>query len=122
MLCLALVCAGCTHPATPAPPPANAHWHMALTLIPDAPRQLDPAQLSVQISDNHGKPVSGAAVTLSLVMPAMDMGQNQVTAKAGAAGVYAGTGRFTMPGQWQVTVQADKNARHQTQSFPVTVQ
>ena len=121
-LCLTLACAGCARQAALTPPPANAHWHMALTLIPDAPRQLDPTQLNVQISDSRGKPVSGASVTISLAMPAMDMGQNQVPAQAGAAGVYTATGRFTMPGRWQATVQADKDALHQTQSFPVTVQ
>lgn len=118
-LCLALACAGCAHPAVPAPSLSNAQWRMALT--PAAPRQLDPTQMTVQISDSHGRPVSGAAVTLSLVMPAMDMGQNQVAAKAGAAGIYTATGRFTMPGQWQATVQATKNTLHQTQSFPITV-
>ena len=121
-LCLTLACAGCAHPAAPPPSPSNAHWRMALTLIPAAPRQLDLTQFRVQISDSHGRPVSGAAVTISLVMPAMDMGRNQVTAKSGAAGVYTAVGRFTMPGQWQVTVQAGKGRLHRTLSFPVTVQ
>lgn len=94
---------------------------MALTLTPAAPRQLDPTRFSVRISDTHGRPVSGVSVTLSLVMPAMDMGQNQVTAQAGTAGVYAAAGRFTMPGHWQATVEASKGTLHQTQSFPVTV-
>ncbi len=120
-LCLTLACAGCANHPAPAPPPANAHWHMALKLTPAAPRQLDPTQFSVQISDSRGKPVSGATVTISLVMPVMDMGQNQVTAKARLAGIYVATGRFTMPGHWQATVQADKGGLHQTQSFPVTV-
>ncbi len=119
---LTLACAGCAHQAAPAPPPANAHWHMTLTLAPNIPRQLEPTQLTVQGSDRAGRPVSGAAVTISLVMPSMDMGQNQVPATAAAAGIYTGTGRFTMPGRWQATVQAEKNALHQTQSFPVTVQ
>lgn len=120
-LCLALACAGCAHPAA-SPPPSNAQWHMTLTLLPAAPLRLDPTQLNVQIADNRGGLVSGAAVTMNLTMPTMDMGQNQVPAKARAAGVYTATGRFTMPGHWQATVQADKGALHQTQSFPVTVQ
>lgn len=122
MLCLTLVCAGCAHPMAPIPVPSNAQWHMALTLTPAAPRQLDPTQMTVQISDSRGRPVSGASVTIRLAMPTMDMGQNQVTAGAGAAGVYAATGRFTMPGRWQATVQAGKGGLEQTQFFPVTVQ
>lgn len=122
-LCLALACAGCAPPAaTPPPsPPSNAQWRMALSLTPVAPRQLDPTQFHVQVSDSHGRPVSGASVTFCLVMPAMNMGQNRVTAQAGAAGIYTATGRFTMPGRWQATVQAGKGALHQTQSFAVTV-
>ncbi len=121
-LCLVLVCTGCAHPAAPIPVPSNAHWRMALTLTPAAPRQLDSTQMTVRVSDNRGKPVRGAAVRINLTMPTMDMGQNQVPAQAHAAGVYTAAGRFTMPGRWQATVQAGKGGLHQTQSFPVTVQ
>ncbi len=121
-LYLTLACAGCANSAAPIPVPSNAQWHMTLTLTPATPRQLDPTRMTVQISDNGGRPVSGAAVAISLVMPAMDMGQNQVKASAGAAGVYTAAGRFTMPGQWRATAQAGKGGLHQTQSFPVTVQ
>lgn len=92
-----------------------------MTTAPDAPRQLDPAQFRVQILDSSGRPVSGASVTVDLTMPAMDMGRNQSAATAGAAGIYTAASRFTMPGDWQVTVQADKGALHQTQSFPLKV-
>jgi nitrogen fixation protein FixH len=119
-LFLVLASAGCaSHDAPPAA--STAHWRIALTSAPASPRQLDPAQLNVQIAGSSGRPVSGASVNVQLAMPAMDMGQNQVTAQAGAAGVYTATGRFTMPGDWQVTVQADKGALHQSQSFPITV-
>ena len=80
-----------------------------------------PGAVSVQITDDKGKPVTGATVAVQLAMPAMDMGRNQAAAQAGAAGVYTASGRFTMPGDWQATVQADKGAAHQSQSFPVTV-
>ena len=117
---LALVCAGCAGQTVPAPP-NTAHWNMALVTRPAPPRQLDPAQFQVQIRDKAGRPVSGASVLVRLTMPAMDMGPNQATAQAGAAGVYTGGGRFTMPGDWLVTVQADKGRLHQSQSFPVKV-
>ena len=121
-LCLLPACAGCAPPAAlPPPPPSNARWHMALTLTPAAPRQLDPAEFRVQVSGSHGEPVSGATVTLQWVMPSMNMGQDGAKASEGAAGVYAATGRFTMPGRWQATVQADKGTLHQSQAFPVTV-
>jgi nitrogen fixation protein FixH len=120
-LLLVLVGAGCASHNTPAPAASTAQWRIALASAPASPRQLDPAQFNVQIADSSGRPVSGASVTVQLAMPTMDMGQNQVTAQAGAAGVYTAMGRFTMPGDWQLTVQADKGALHQSQSFPITV-
>ena len=128
-MCFALACTGCASrvaapPARPALPAQSspAAWRMTLTTFPAAPRQLDPTQFQVQILGSDGKPVVGASVSVSLSMPTMDMGQNTVTAQAGTAGTYAAQSRFTMPGDWQVTVQADKGALHQSKSFPVTVQ
>ena len=113
---------GCAKPAAPERTAVSAaHWRMTLTCAPTPPRQLDPTQMQVQITDGTGKPVNGAAVTLALAMPTMDMGRNGVVAVAGAPGVYTGTGRFTMPGDWSVTVRAAKDSWQQTQSFPITV-
>ena len=103
-------------------PAATAYWTIALAAMPAAPRQLDPTQFRVKLTSHNGKPITGAKVAVQLAMPAMDMGRNEVTAQAGAAGAYTAAGRFTMPGVWQVTVQADKGAAHQSQSFPITVQ
>ena len=122
---LALLGAGCAKqaaPPAPSAPSVPAHWQLRLTTVPAAPRALDPVQFQVKISDSSGRPVSGATVTVSLVMPAMDMGQNQAAASASAAGIYTATSRFAMPGDWQVTVLANKQAERQSQSFPVGVQ
>ncbi|MGI4790045.1 MAG: FixH family protein [Janthinobacterium lividum] len=119
---IVLLCVGCANKAAPIPSAGTADWRIGLSARPAAPRQMDPAQFRVQITDRGGKPVTGAQVVVGLAMPAMDMGRNQVTALAGAAGVYTASGRFTMPGDWQVTVRADKGKAHQTQSFPITVQ
>lgn len=121
----AFLSAGCGK--QPAPPAlstssAAAHWQIRLTTVPAAPRQLDPVQFRIAVTDKSGRAVSGAAVTVSLIMPSMDMGQNQSAAAPGAAGTYTATGWFTMPGDWQVMVQASKSAEQQSQSFPVTVQ
>ena len=125
LLCLVIACAGCTDrtvPAVPAVPAADtAHWRIALTADPAAPRQLDPTRFTVQVTDS-GKPVSSAGVEVQLSMPTMDMGRNEVTAQPQSAGTYIANGRFTMPGDWQVTVIADHGKLHQTQSFPIQVQ
>ena len=119
----AAVClgAGCSPHLRPLPPADTVHWKIALSVTPGQPRQLDPARFQVQVTDSRNKPVSGAAVTTELVMPAMDMGRNAVSLRETAPGNYTGTGRFTMPGNWAATVSADKGAAHQSQAFPVSV-
>ena len=118
LLCLS---AGCTQHTTIVPAD-TVHWHIALSVTPRQPRQLDPVQFQVQVKDTNQKPVPGAAVTIRLAMPAMDMGRNEVKLhEMTPLGTYAGSGRFTMPGDWQITATADKGAAHQSQTFPVTV-
>lgn len=125
-LTAALMCfgAGCTRQKMTSMPTNTAHWRIQLLLAPRQPRQLDPVQFQVKISDKNWKPVSGAAVTVQLAMPAMDMGRNEIKLREAApSGTYTGIGRFTMPGSWQVTVAAaDKGAEHQSQTLSVSVQ
>ncbi len=94
---------------------------MDFSVTPKQPRQLDPAQFQVQVTDSRNRPVSGAALTVGLVMPAMDMGRNDVALHPAGPGIYIGTGRFTMPGDWKAAVSADKGAAHQSQTFSISV-
>lgn len=123
MLGLSALClgAGCSPRPVPLPPADTAQWHLALTVAPDKPRQLDPAQFQVRLTDSKNKPVAGATVTAGLAMPAMDMGRNEVTLREASPGTYTGIGRFTMPGAWEAAVSADKGAAHRSQTFPVSV-
>lgn len=121
ILAAAALLGGCTGQSAPKPPADTAHWRIAFSVTPRQPRQLDPAQFQVQVTDKNKKPVSGAAVTARLVMPAMDMGRNAVTLHETTPGTYTGTGRFTMPGNWEATVSADKGAAHRSQTFPLSV-
>jgi hypothetical protein len=67
---------------------------------------------SVTVKGPDGKPVTGAEVTVELVMPAMKMAEmrNKVTLKPAvdpkesAAGIYTGSGQVMMAGKWNVTV------------------
>ena len=121
--CLGTGCSPHRRPPLSAPPPAGtAQWRIAFSVTPNMPRQLDPAQFQVKLTDTHKKPVRGAAVTVRLAMPAMDMGRNDVGLREATPGIYIGTGRFTMPGDWQATVSADKGTAHQSQTAAVSVQ
>ena len=117
-----LLCAGCTHQSPPVVPVGTGQWRIAFSVTPAAPRQLDPAQFQVKLTDTRTKPVRGAAVMVRLAMPTMDMGRNEVGLREATPGTYIGTGRFTMPGDWQATISADKGAVHQSQTAAVSVQ
>lgn len=93
--------------------------NLALEMTPRLPKSLDPTALTVRVTDAGGKAVSGATVFLHLDMPAMAMGRNEVKARETQAGVYVGTGRFTMAGAWRVTVTASKGSERATQVFSV---
>ena len=122
VLLTATLAAGCAPPrpaAVPTPPYAFAIIGKTTSLYPV---QMNQTQFQAQVTDKNGRPVSGAAVSISLAMPGMDMGKNMVMlSETKTPGVYTGTGRFGMPGGWQMTVTADKGAAHQSQTFPVSV-
>lgn len=117
-----LIQAGC------APPPAatvrdasNPRLRLALTTTPDKPMALDPTRFTVCVTDAAGRPVQGATVTVGLAMPTMPMGDNVVALHETEAGVYAGSGRFTMAGAWRMTAAARSGAGRAAQSFSAEV-
>ena len=119
---LLILCAGCApHSAAPPAEARNPKLNLALDIRPRSVRSLDPIALTVRVTDVAGKPVRGAVVTLRLDMPAMPMGDNGVTTREMAAGIYAGTGRFTMAGAWRVTASAAKGPERAVRAFPVEV-
>ena len=123
LLWVALILTGCTPRATGPPRalPADPNLQIALATRPASPRQLDPTQFLVTLKDAQKRPVSGATVTADLAMPGMDMGHDSVTLTPGAAGVYVGTGRFTMPGDWQVTVTTTRGRDRAAHVFSLSV-
>ncbi len=118
-----LMLGGCAQRQASSPPTTpNPRLQMTLAVQPPSPRQLDPAHFTLTLKDAQGRPVTKAAVTLNLIMPEMDMGKNAVTLTQQTPGTYAGTGRFTMPGDWNVRATVSKNSDNSVQVFPVTVQ
>ena len=121
-LLLVLLCSGCApRPAAPTREARNPDLQLALDVTPNPPRSLDLTRFTVRASDAQGRPVSGAAVSLRLEMPAMPMGENVVSVRPGASGNYAGTGRFTMAGDWRISVKATQGGRSAAQGFPLRV-
>lgn len=72
--------------------------------------------IRVRLTGPDGKPVTGAQVTASFLMPAMPamgMGAMRVTAPLTdqGQGIYAGTAQLGAGGSWQVTVVATRNGQ-----------
>jgi len=91
--------------------------------------QMEPAQplfgrktrFTLKVTDPSGAPVSGANARISLVMPLMDMGKNEVELKPSGDGAYQGAGEFTMAGEWEVVATAAANGKTGKYTFNVKV-
>ena len=87
-----------------------------------SPPTMGATSFTVTVEGPDGKPVTGAAVTIELVMPAMpsmNMAEmrNKTTLtpppdpKLAAAGTYAGSVQIMMPGKWDVVVSVKVNGK-----------
>ncbi len=91
----------------PAAPAAVAQVSPARTasagiLLATSPATFGQNRFLVTVLDAKGKPVSGAAVTLTTTMLDMPMSSQQLTAKPVGGGRYQATGLLTMPGNWGI--------------------
>ncbi|MGC2321259.1 MAG: FixH family protein, partial [Terriglobales bacterium] len=75
---------------------------MSLALDPAQPKFGRKTNFRVTVKQTLGRPVDGAQVETSLVMPLMDMGKNQFALKPAGKGEYEGAGEFSMAGEWEV--------------------
>jgi hypothetical protein len=125
LLLLVLGMIGCeshVKTVTHAPVPShNGHFSISIEVAPIPIRQMDKETFLVHLNDAHGKPLSGATVDAKLAMPSMDMGNNTVALKERFPGIYIGIGRFTMSGDWTVTVTATQKTLNTSKIFPFAV-
>ena len=95
----------------PAQAPANAE----LTTDPSPPRK-GSNTIRVKLSDQSGKPIAGAQVTVTFfmaAMPAMGMAALKTVIQASdkGGGMYEGKGDLGSGGTWQVTITAQQNGQ-----------
>lgn len=85
------------------------HGSLQITahLEPDPPR-VGPNALHIQVLDAAGDPVEGATLTVEPFMPAHGHGSSEdpVVTEQGGGHYRADPITFTMPGQWEVTIEA----------------
>lgn len=111
-----LLLAGC------AERPQMPNWRVELRLLPEKPRPMEEATFAVRVQTRLGEAVTRAAVEVELSMPSHRMGENRFRARETEAGIYTGSGKFTMPGAWQVEVRVEKGGHRQLEQFRFQVQ
>jgi Cu(I)/Ag(I) efflux system membrane fusion protein len=88
---------------------------VTLRFEPASPKGGADATFHVSVNGPDSKPITDAAVQLTLVMPAMPaMGMSEMRASFDLrwnGTEYVGTGRVPMPGAWNVTVEARRNGQ-----------
>jgi hypothetical protein len=105
------------HASTEAGP-----WHVELKISPDHPRMVKPLTLTLHITDEHSRPVTGAEVNGALRMKEMDMGTAQVKFEPKGNGDYEALMKgMDMSGAWILAVDASQGSRHAKKSFDVIV-
>ena len=111
-----------TPPATASPQvAAPAPWKIELTTDPAKPMTDENTKFRAALTDPSGKPVGGADVTASLVMPLMDMGNNEFRLADIGKGVYEGTGKVDMSGPWNVVITVKSAGQTAQQTVQVVV-
>jgi len=95
--------------------PAQTQATVELTTDPSPPHK-GSNTIGVKLASSDGKPLTGAQVTITFFMPAMqDMGmaamKTVVRATEKGGGLYEGSGDLGSGGTWQVTVTATQNGQ-----------
>jgi Cu(I)/Ag(I) efflux system membrane fusion protein/cobalt-zinc-cadmium efflux system membrane fusion protein len=94
---------------------AQSQPKVELTTDPDPPHKGSNI-VRVKLTEQDGKPIIGANVTVSFfmaAMPAMGMAAMKTVINAGdsGGGVYEGKGGLSSGGTWQVTITAQQNGQ-----------
>jgi Cu(I)/Ag(I) efflux system membrane fusion protein/cobalt-zinc-cadmium efflux system membrane fusion protein len=95
--------------------PGQAQANVELTTAP-APPQKGNNTIRVKLTDQAGKPIAGAQVSVTFfmaAMPAMGMAAMKTVIQASdkGGGMYEGNGALGSGGTWQVTLTAQQNGQ-----------
>lgn len=95
--------------------PAQVQDNAELSTAPSPPRKGNNT-IRVKVTDQGGKPVAGAQVTVTFfmaAMPAMGMAAMKTVVQTSdkGGGIYEGTGSLGSGGTWQVTITAVQNGQ-----------
>jgi uncharacterized membrane protein len=80
----------------------------------------DEAEFEIKVTEN-GKAVKGLKIDAELAMSSMDHGAINVELKEGPDGVYAGSGNFSMAGEWEAAFNLEKDGLKQEKVMNLNV-
>jgi YtkA-like len=89
---------------------SSDQFHIELTTQPSPPRK-GKNTLRVNLTGADGKPVAGAAVSVTFFMPAMSAMHVVSTLADKGQGMYEGSVQLGAGGTWDVTVTATRNGQ-----------
>lgn len=92
-----------------------------LDISPQPLYAMKPVSLLLTLSDESGRPVTGAEITYDLTMPEMPMPLNRPAATEKAKGQYLSRAIFTMAGKWHINITANINGRKSVFIFKTVV-
>jgi hypothetical protein len=131
LLLLAAACGGDSHPDDPHPHPTGdapglsvtGELRFALATEP-APPRMGQNDITLTVTDAHGAPQTGCALTVTPWMPAHGHGSTQqpVVSALGEGRYLATPVTFQMAGQWELRVQATCGALSGSAVAVVSVQ
>ena len=94
---------------------------VTLALDPYPPTVAKSTRFEVTLAGVNGEEISDASISLDLTMPGMMMPPNQISLEPMQAGMYQGSGLFTMGGPWRIEVIITSGGTTQSVYFDITL-
>ena len=95
--------------------------NVSIVLSPYPPQGFQKGNFDVTLTDETGKAITDARVSLDLTMPAMRMPANKLEAQHVGDGRYHATGRFSMRDWWRIEVIIQRGGAQQSAFFDVWI-
>ena len=92
---------------------------ISLRLEPSPPSINTPIEFRIVLTDTHGQAVTGAVVSLDLVMPGLAMPPNSLDLNDSGGGEYSAWGRFNIRGLWRMEVNITLDGQSHSVYFVV---
>jgi len=98
--------------------PASSSGELSMTLsFEPAPPKQGSETLTITLTDAHGKPVKGAAVTIDTKMPDMHMSGPSLQLQDNGDGTYSAVSNLTYQTKWVFKARANRQGKRGSAEF-----